>query len=77
MIMSPQSHFDFSVRSILLLNIMLLRQLLRVYNLQIDVDTFLQCFSGDAGRLMLTTWPLGPDGSIDQQPDPMSTRELA
>lgn len=76
-IMPRQAHFDFFIRSLLQLNIMLSRQLPSSYDVQIDVDAFLQSFSRDSGALTSTPWPLGPGGSVHRQPDPLSLTELA
>ena len=79
MTMAPQAHFNFFVRALLLLVIMLLRQLPKDYNVRVDRDKFLSAFSAeDKGEPMTPTrWDLGPEGAVHQEPNPEAPREQA
>lgn len=77
--MAPQAHFNFFVRALLLLVIMLLRQLPKKYDVHVDRDKFLSAFSAkDEGKPMTPTpWDLGPEGAVHQEPNAEAPREQA
>ena len=61
-LMTPSSHFEFVVRTLLQIVLFFLLQLPKSYQVQVDKDRFLSAFSmvENGTRTPVTSWPLGP-----------------
>lgn len=77
--MDQHSHFNFFIRCLLLLVLLLCRQLPFFYNVHVDTAAFLEVFSADINgeKVKPSPWELRPDGAVHQTPDSNSARENA
>ena len=69
--MSPQSHLDYTTRSLLMLCATILRRLPNSYNVAIDRDSFLQSFIATPSGTSIrpTRWEVGPNGLVRETRD--------
>lgn len=77
--MTTFSLFNFFVRCLLLLVLMLCRQLPSSYDIHVDTKAFLNSFQANVnGELVRPSpWELRPSGAVHQTPDEASMREMA